>query len=108
MDIPGRDERVFQGLVTPILLGGVDPKLMMLNVGVYLFLVVTFKAWQVIVVGGVVAWVTHKLLQALNRRDPYLRLIYIRYANQADRYEPWPEPQPKRGLRPIGFGRGNL
>lgn len=99
---------MFKGLDTPVLIAGVDPKLLTLNVGIYLFLVVTLKAWPVIVLGGLLSWMAHKLLQSLSRKDPFLRVIYIRYANQANRYEPWPEAQPKRGLRPVGFGRGNL
>lgn len=106
MEIQGRDERVYVGLSTPPLVGGVDFKLLILNIGLTGFVFILFGAGAWWWIG--VTWVIHKLLKNLSKNDPFLRQTYIRYAQQADRYEPWPEQNPRRSLRPIGYGRGSL
>lgn len=98
--------KVYQGLAQPILIAGVEPNLILLNVGVLFFFVIVLRAsWWVVAWAGV-AWVIHQALKAVNRADPFARRVYLVYQLQADRYEPYPEPFPRRGRRPVKFGRG--
>lgn len=92
------------GLLRPMLLAGVEPRLFLLNVGVMTVMLVLLNAWYWIIL----AWMLHQALKALTRSDPAARHIYIRYQQQADHYEPWPESRPRSGLRPQGAGRGRL
>lgn len=93
---------VYLSMAQPPLVAGVEPRLMMLNVGVGLIITVMLKWWALVAV----IWLNHHALKALSKNDPFVRRIYVVYQGQADRYEPWPEPTPRRGLRPINFGRG--
>lgn len=108
MAIEGRDERVFPTLSKPPLLAGVDPKLLVVNYGFVLLVMLLFRDLRIVAVFGILAVGVHLFLQGIFRKDPWLRPIYIRYMRQADRYDPWPEIEPRRGLRPIGFGRDTL
>lgn len=92
------------GLTTPVLVAGAEPRLIMLNMGILVFMFMILHAWWWI---GV-TWIVHQALKALAKSDPFARLIYIRYQMQANRYEPWPDARPRRGLRPLGAGRGRL
>jgi len=75
---------------------------MLLNVGVGFVFAFMFKWWWLLAV----TWLAHNALKALSKNDPFVRRIYIVYQRQANRYEPWPEPTPKRGHRPTDMGRG--
>lgn len=108
MEIDGRDDRVFPALSRPPLLAGVDPKLLVVNYGFVLLGMLLFRDLRIVAVFAVLAVGVHLFLQGIFRRDPWMRMIYIRYMRQSDRYDPWPEIEPRRGLRPIGFGRGTL
>lgn len=96
--------RVYTGLAEPMLVAGAEPRLLMLNVAVCMMMLWLFKAWWWI---GC-TWIIHQALKSLTRTDPFVRRVYLVYQRQADRYEPFPEKSPRRGLRPIGFGRGVL
>jgi len=52
-----------------------------------------------------VAWLLHQLLKKIYQADPNIRLVYIRYARQADRYDPWPRINQIHNHRPQGWGR---
>jgi type IV secretory pathway VirB3-like protein len=93
---------VYLSMAQPPLIAGVEPRLMVLNVGIGFIVTVMLKWWVLLAV----IWVTHHALKALSKNDPFVRNIYIIYQRQANRYEPWPEAAPRRGLRPINFGRG--
>jgi type IV secretion system protein VirB3 len=108
MAIEGRDERVFPALSRPSLVAGVDPKLLVVNYGFVLLVMLLFRDLRIVAVFAVLAAAAHVFLRGIFRKDPWLRPIYIRYMRQADRYDPYPEIEPRRGLRPIGFGRGTL
>lgn len=54
------------------------------------------------------AWVIHRLLKHVYRQDMQARLVYLRYAKQVDRYEPWPRINQMRAKRPVGWGRDAL
>lgn len=96
-----RSNRIYSALTEPPLVAGADPNLVMLNGGLVMLMVVV-KFYVLIPL----SWLIHQVLKALSRKDPFTRVIYITYQKQADRYEPWVEPTPKRGQRPLGYGRG--
>lgn len=94
--------KVYTGLAEPILIGGAEPQLLRLNVGLLVFIVIVFKTfWWV-----PVTWLLHQAIKSLSKDDPFIRGIYMTYQAQADRYEPYPEKSPKRRNRPLKFGRG--
>lgn len=94
--------KLYVGLATPPLIAGTEPQLLMLNVGLFLFMLTSFKAWW----WFLVSWVIHQMMKSMSRGDPFMRSIYLIYMRQSDRYEPYPEAQPRRRLRPLKFGRG--
>lgn len=78
----------------------------MLNVGFFLFVLILFRGvWIVVGIWLVLAWLIHQALKPASKNDPFLRRIYLRYINQADRYEPYPY-EDSRCNRPTDFGRG--
>lgn len=97
-----RPSRVYTCLTDPVLIAGVEPLLLAMNVNLGLGMLIIFKS--VWVVAGM--FVLHLILRSLCKKDPFTREIYMAFRLQADRYEPWPEPNPKRGKRPLKFGRG--
>lgn len=99
-----KPSRLFTSLTMQPLVAGVEMRFLVLNVGVGAVMVAVFMAfWWIPLI-----WVGHQALKAMGRADPFMRSVYIRYRAQADRYEPWPEGQPRRGLRPGGAGRMTL
>lgn len=94
--------KVYTGLAEPLLVAGTEPRLMMLNIGVFLFMLITLKAWQWIAL----TWLIHQALKSMTKNDPFLRNVYLVYQAQADRYEPYPESAPRRSRRPTDFARG--
>ncbi len=59
---------------------------------------------------GVFFWpaitlIAHIALVQMAKRDADLRLIYVGYARQANRYEPWTASDPREGLRPLVISR---
>lgn len=94
--------KVYTGLAEPLLVAGAEPRLLMLNVGLCMFMMISLKAWW----WPACAWLIHQVLKSLTKSDPFVRSIYLVYQRQADRYEPFPEKQPRRGLRPLDLGRG--
>ena len=55
-----------------------------------------------------VAYVVHKFLQWMFRRDPHLSRIFTRYMKEGDLYDPWPRPSQFLNRRLIGAGRDLL
>lgn len=54
---------------------------------------------------GIVLWpiltlILHIVLVQMAKRDAHARQIYIAYARQADRYEPWVDPSTRWSDRP--------
>ncbi|MDE3021451.1 MAG: VirB3 family type IV secretion system protein [Pseudomonadota bacterium] len=99
-----RQTRVHKSLLEIQTLAGVERRLAIFNW--------TLAAVFVLGAGMVsylaVAFILHAFLRWITRKDPYLRLIYIRYNRQADEYDPWPHATQKQNRRPHGFGRGHL
>ncbi|WP_019583740.1 VirB3 family type IV secretion system protein [Thioalkalivibrio sp. ALE16] len=54
------------------------------------------------------AWLIHKFLRHIYSKDKDVRKVYLAYARQSDRYEPWPRINQKQAKRPKGWGRGML
>lgn len=101
--------RVRQGLTEQFLVAGVEPRLLLLNVGFFLFVFVLFRSYlPVVVIWGVLAFILHQALKPASKRDPFLRRIYLRYQMQADRYEPFPASDARLNKRPVGFGHGTI
>lgn len=94
--------RVYTGLAEPILVMGAEPRLLMLNVGFLILMLMIFKAWW----WPIATWIIHQALKSMSKSDPFVRRVYLMYQRQADRYEPFPEGNPRRGLRPADMGRG--
>lgn len=95
---------VYRGLAEPMLVAGAEQSLLVINVGIAMFMVTSFRGWGFFWIP--VAWLIHQALKAMCARDPFVRKIYTVYHRQADRYEPWPDTKPVRGHRPPGFGKG--
>lgn len=97
--------RVFTGLHTRKQILGMDRALFAVfsSTAVY---VVVFSPFSLLVKAAlsVVAAFVFLWLRAQNKREPDLLKIYLRYAKQADWYEPWPQWRPRRNWRPTGFG----
>lgn len=93
--------KLYVGLASPPLIAGTESQLLMLNVGLFLFMFISFKAWW----WPVISWVIHQVMKSMSKGDPFLRGVYLIYMRQADRYEPYPEAHPRRRLRPMKFGR---
>lgn len=85
-------------------IAGVEDRLAILNATFALAIVMGTGLWPWLAV----ALALHVLAARLTRYDPYLRRIYIRFARQADRYDPWPRVAPACARRPPGFGRDLL
>lgn len=94
--------KVYVGLAEPLLVAGVEPQLLRLNLGFYAFIFILFKAWWFFAI----TWLIHQVLKSVSKKDPFLRRAYLKYQRQSDRYEPYPESNPKRLLRPVDLGRG--
>lgn len=97
-----RVSKVYTVLEAPMLVAGADFHLVMINVGILMFMLMSLRFWYWLLA----YWLIHLVLKQLARRDHQARRIYHRYSMQADRYDPWPHRSQKRGLRPAGFGRG--
>lgn len=95
---------VYRSLAVPVLIDGAEPRLMLVNIGLAAFFVVTLKTFGLAFLP--VSWGLHKVIQVMGKKDPFLRRAYLVYMRQADRYEPWPEKQPKRSRRPTNIGSG--
>jgi type IV secretion system protein VirB3 len=85
-------------------IAGVEDRLAILNATFALAVVMGPGFWPWL---GV-ALVLHLLAARMTRYDPCMRLVYIRYARQADCYDPWPRVGVTRARRPDGFGRDLL
>jgi type IV secretory pathway VirB3-like protein len=48
----------------------------------------------------------HFVLMVVTQLSPQLLEKYLKHMRQSDRYTPWPMATQKRGLRPLGYGRG--
>jgi len=94
--------KLYIGLTQPPMIGGVEKRLFFLNWGVALLSVIFFKAFW----GLPAALLVHLFLKRISKDEPFLRGMYIAFQYQSDRYEPFPESRPKRGLRPLLCGRG--
>ncbi len=98
-----RSSPIYRSLEGPVNIDGAEYRLVMMNVGVLLFMLMSLRFWWWIPV----SYIIHILLKQLGRSDPQISKIYIRYSRQADRYDPW-SPVVRIERRPNGFGRKSL
>lgn len=101
---PIQSSPVRRSLMTYMTTFGVDDWLFILNLEVALMMTMLLKvrAWLV------VALLLHFVLMLVTRLAPNLLECYIQHLRQARRYWPRPSPLQRRGLRPMGHGRGEL
>lgn len=95
-----RQSKVYQVLARPQLIAGVDPKFLGLNI-MLTALMLTIHFWYWIIM----TYFIHVLMKRVWRKDPLMYKLYLRYSWQGDYYDPWVDPDPRRGLRPMNFGR---
>ena len=95
---------VHQALIQPLLVMGVEWRLFITNLVVFVSICVHMGLWYLIFV----ALLTHLLLRTLARKDSITRMAYIRYQRQADILDPWPHAVQRYNHRPVGYGRGML
>lgn len=94
---------VFKTLSAVRQIAGVEDRLFFLNIGFTLFMLISLHIWYWLFMTVVL----HVILRNINRGDPNIRMVYLAYSRQNDRYVPWPLPNRQfRNLRPTGFGRG--
>ena len=92
-------------LSEPRMLAGGEFRLVMANFAFGLVVTGMMHVWQYLLVAAAF----HLALMVVARNDPRAREIYLEYARQGDRYQPWPDPRrQRRNRRPAGFGRDLL
>lgn len=55
-----------------------------------------------------VAFLIHSAMRWLNKRDPQMRKVYLRYNVLGRVYDPWPRRRSATNMRPEGFSKGLL
>jgi type IV secretion system protein VirB3 len=85
-------------------IGGVDSRFVILNgtMAAAIVMGMNFYYWIPIAFG------IHLVLRHLYAIDPKIREVYMRYAREADIYDPWPRHKARQNERPKGWGRGML
>lgn len=94
---------VFQSLAQPRMVDGVPYSFAMINTGLLFFVLVSFKFWYWLPV----YYLLHRGFGFFGKKDENIVSVYVRYAMQAVRYQPWVHPKQKIGHRLVGFGRGS-
>jgi type IV secretory pathway VirB3-like protein len=91
-------------ILHPMTTLGVDDWLFTFNVlqCMYIGVATRWSGWLIVSV------VFHFLLMLVTKLKPNLIDCYMKYSRQANRYDPYPSINQRRGLRPVGFGRGVL
>lgn len=99
-----RSNRIYRSLNEERMFGGVQRDLAIYN-AIFAALAVLGLGWVWWLLPSAVA---HFVMRNINRRDSRIMQVYRRYAQQADRYDPWPRTDSRRNARPAGFARGWL
>jgi type IV secretion system protein VirB3 len=91
-------------ILHPMTTLGVDDWLFTLNLlqCMYIGAATRWSGWLIVSVGF------HFGLMLVTKLKPNLIDCYLKYSRQANRYDPYPNINQRRGLRPVGFGRGVL
>lgn len=85
-------------------IGGVEKRLAIINGTIIVALLFGAHFWPAIPIGVAI----HIFLRYVTKNEPRIVGIYLRWAKQADRYDPWVHTTQKRNHRPMGAGKGNL
>jgi type IV secretion system protein VirB3 len=95
-----RQSPVYRALTEPMLLFGVERPLAVINLTIALaFSMMEHWLWYI-----PFAIIIHLVLAYYGKKEPRLREVYMRYARQADRYDPWWHPDMHKRSRQSGFG----
>ena len=97
---------LFKGLTRPLMIKGVPYDLFLAELMVSVALLFGgMMVYKWIWFGLPFVYLFHVLMRQAHRRDQdFMRIYLFRYSRQGDVYDPWPSLNPKRGLRPEGFG----
>lgn len=91
-----RTSSTYASLSRPHLLLGGEYKLVVGNIGMGAFFALFGAPWFLLA-----TLVLHVFIVQLSKRDPAISKVYMVYAKQGDRYEPWTDAAPHRGNRPL-------
>ncbi len=91
-------------LLQPRQIGGVDVKLLLVNLGTFILFVVSLHFLYYTIVNIVI----HMFSKRVCKNDQFILAAYIKYARQSDVYDPWPHVGQRRFARPSGFAKGML
>lgn len=91
-------------LVQPRQIGGVDSKLLLINIGMFILFIVSLHILYFLAVNIVM----HLFSKRVCKNDQFILPIYVKYARQGDVYDPWPHVGQRRFARPPGFAKGVL
>lgn len=91
-------------LIQPRQIGGVDARLLLINLGMFILFIVSLHIWYFLAVN----FVLHHFSKRVCKGDPFILPVYVKYARQGDVYDPWPHVGQRRFARPSGFAKGLL
>ncbi|MCA3070048.1 MAG: VirB3 family type IV secretion system protein [Rhodocyclaceae bacterium] len=95
-----RSTPVYRSLLERKTIAGVEDRMAIFNATLALAVVMGSGLWYWLLAAAAF----HIAIARMTRHDPWLRQVYIGYARQADRYDPWPRAGLRQGQRPAGFG----
>jgi type IV secretory pathway TrbD component len=95
---------VHRSLMEMKTIAGVERRIAIANITIAAALTMAMHMWAYVAAAAML----HVVLAYMTKREPFLRLFYIRYNRQHDMYDPWPHAVQRSGHRPHGFGRGTL
>lgn len=88
----------------PRQIGGVDTKLLLINVGTLILFVISLHIIYYVLV-NIVAHIFSKRICSI---EQFIVPVYVKYTRQGDVYDPWPHVTQRRFSRPNGFAKGIL
>lgn len=104
MDYLPRVSTVHKSLLEQKTYAGVEKEIAIFNGTIAIAIIFATKSiWYV-----PVAFLTHAAMRWLNKRDPHIRKIYLRYNVLGRVYDPWPRVTQVTNTRPQGFSKGLL
>jgi hypothetical protein len=103
MDVLETSE-VNTSILHPMTTLGVDDWLFTFNLLQCMYITAATRWWGWVML----SFAFHFVLMMVTKLMPNLIGCYMKYSRQANRYDPYPNINQRRGLRPVGFGRGVL
>lgn len=93
---------VKKSLLSQLTTLGVDDWLFVINLCTAILVTVILRFPRFLIL----SLLMHFVLMVVTQLSPQLLEKYLKHMRQSDRYTPWPMVTQKRGLRPLGYGRG--